>query len=55
LLLQVHDELIFEIEEKNALELQQEIQRILNDEVYPLRVPLETSAFVAKRWNELKG
>lgn len=55
LLLQVHDELIFEIEEKNALELQQEIQRILNDEVYPLRVPLETSTFVANRWNELKG
>ncbi len=55
LLLQVHDELIFEIEEKNALELQQEIQRILNDEVYPLRVPLETSAFIAKHWNELKG
>ncbi len=55
LLLQVHDELIFEIEEKNALELQQEIQRILNDEVYPLRVPLETSVFVANRWNELKG
>ncbi len=55
LLLQVHDELIFEIEEKNALELQQEIQRILNDEVYPLRVPLETSAFMANRWNELKG
>ncbi|MGL2506960.1 DNA polymerase I [Helicobacter pylori] len=55
LLLQVHDELIFEVEEKNALELQQEIQRILNDEVYPLRVPLETSAFVANRWNELKG
>ncbi|GAA8959794.1 DNA polymerase I [Helicobacter pylori] len=55
LLLQVHDELIFEIEEKNALELQQEIQRILNDEVYPLRVPLKTSAFMAKRWNELKG
>ncbi|WRD14209.1 DNA polymerase I [Helicobacter pylori] len=54
LLLQVHDELIFEIEEKNAPELQQEIQRILNDEVYPLRVPLETSAFVANRWNELK-
>ncbi len=54
LLLQVHDELIFEIEEKNALELQQEIQRILNDEVYPLRVPLETSTFIAKRWNELK-
>ncbi len=55
LLLQVHDELIFEIEEKNALELQQEIQRILNHEVYTLRVPLETSAFVANRWNELKG
>ncbi|GAA7881928.1 DNA polymerase I [Helicobacter pylori] len=55
LLLQVHDELIFEIEEKNAPELQQEIQRILNDEVYPLRVPLETSAFMANRWNELKG
>ncbi|WRC34485.1 DNA polymerase I [Helicobacter pylori] len=55
LLLQVHDELIFEIEEKNAPELQQEIQRILNDEVYPLRVPLETSAFVANCWNELKG
>ncbi len=55
LLLQVHDELIFEIEEKNAPELQQEIQGILNDEVYPLSVPLETSAFIAKRWNELKG
>ncbi len=55
LLLQVHDELIFEIKERNAPELQQEIQRILNDEVYPLRVPLETSAFVANRWNELKG
>ncbi|EMH26955.1 DNA polymerase I [Helicobacter pylori] len=55
LLLQVHDELIFEIEEKKAPELQQEIQRILNDEVYPLRVPLETSVFIAKRWNELKG
>ncbi|WP_033787613.1 DNA polymerase I [Helicobacter pylori] len=55
LLLQVHDELIFEIEEKNALKLQQEIQGILNHEVYALRVPLETSAFVANRWNELKG
>ncbi|WP_104744947.1 DNA polymerase I [Helicobacter acinonychis] len=55
LLLQVHDELIFEIEEKNALELRQEIQRILNNEVYALRVPLETSAFIAKRWNDLKG
>ncbi|WQV29858.1 DNA polymerase I [Helicobacter pylori] len=55
LLLQVHDELIFEIEEKNSPELQQEIQHILNDEVYPLRVPLETSAFIAKRWDELKG
>ncbi len=55
LLLQVHDELIFEIEEKNALKLQQEIQGILNHEVYALRVPLETSAFIAKRWNELKG
>ncbi|WP_305874672.1 DNA polymerase I [Helicobacter pylori] len=55
LLLQVHDELIFEVEEKNAPELQQEIQRILNNEVYALRVPLETSASVANRWNELKG
>ncbi|AFI05939.1 DNA polymerase I [Helicobacter cetorum] len=55
LLLQVHDELIFEIEEKNALKLKQEIEHILNNEVYSLRVPLETGAFIAKRWNDLKG
>lgn len=53
ILLQIHDELIFEIDEEEAQPLALVFQSIMQD-IYPLSVPLKTSLKFGKNWGELK-
>ena len=53
LLVQVHDELIFEVKDECVDSIIQEILEIMNN-VYTLRVPLKCGISVGKRWYELK-
>ncbi len=53
MLLQIHDELIFEIKSGKEEEYGKRLQTILQ-EVYSLKVPLKTSLDIAKSWGELK-
>ncbi|MFC2491294.1 MAG: DNA polymerase, partial [Campylobacter curvus] len=53
MLLQIHDELIFEIADEHAAEFGEKAQKIMQ-EIYKLNVPLKTSLNVAKNWGELK-
>ena len=50
MILQIHDELIFEIEEKNEAK---EYQKIMEN-VFNLKVPLKVGVSFGKRWGELK-
>lgn len=54
MLLQVHDELIFEVEESIAPEFAMLIKRSM-ESAYVLRVPLIAETAVGKDWGELKG
>jgi len=51
--LQIHDELIFEIQECVATKLSQEFADIMSN-VYELEVPLECSVTIGDSWGELK-
>ena len=53
MLLQIHDELVFEIEEEKIEEIANEFKEIM-EHIYTLRVPLVCSAAIAKRWGDLK-
>lgn len=53
MLLQVHDELIFELPKQNALESATEIAHIM-DTIYPLAIPLESSVALGDSWADLK-
>lgn len=53
MLIQVHDELIFELPEEQAEEKSQEIANIMNS-IYTLKVPLECGIALGKNWAELK-
>ncbi|WP_298953880.1 DNA polymerase, partial [uncultured Campylobacter sp.] len=53
MLLQIHDELIFEVQDGYAEEFGVAAQKIMQ-EIYKLNVPLKTSLNVAKDWGELK-
>jgi len=53
MLLQIHDELIFEVQDGYAEEFGAAAQKIMQ-EIYKLNVPLKTSLNVAKDWGELK-
>ena len=53
LLLQIHDELIFEVEVENAKEFAKKAQDIMEN-IYKLRVPLKVSVETGKNWGELK-
>ncbi len=53
MLLQIHDELIFEIEEERVEELAARFRDIMEN-IYPLRVPIRCSVGIAKRWGDLK-
>ncbi|WP_027327025.1 DNA polymerase I [Helicobacter pametensis] len=53
MLLQVHDELIFELPESGAREKGEEIATIMNS-IYSLKVPLECGISIGRNWAELK-
>lgn len=53
LLLQVHDELIFEIKEDEVESISKEILEIMNN-IYVLDIPLKCGINIGKRWSELK-
>ncbi len=53
MLLQVHDELVFEVKEKKAAEYTQKIKDIMED-VIALDVPVEVSAGTGKNWGTVK-
>ncbi|MDH4944142.1 DNA polymerase I [Sulfurimonas sp. C5] len=53
LLLQIHDELIFEVDEDVADELGKKFQSIM-EEIYELHIPLKASLNIGDNWSELK-
>ena len=53
LLLQVHDELVFEIDEDKAVKYAQEIKQIMQD-AYKLKVPLVAEAKIGNNWGEME-
>lgn len=53
MLIQVHDELIFELPEEIAREKSREIANIMNS-IYTLRVPLECGIALGRNWADLK-
>ena len=53
MLLQIHDELIFEVSEDKADMLGEKFQNIM-EEIFPLNVPLKASLNIGNNWGELK-
>lgn len=53
MLLQVHDELIFEVPEDRAFEVGKEIESIMNH-IYQLEVPLKCGVGIGDNWADLK-
>lgn len=53
MLLQIHDELVFEIQESQAADMAEHLRRVMEN-VYKLEVPIRCSVGIAKRWGELK-
>ena len=53
MLLQIHDELIFEVPE-DAAERIAERFRVMMEQIYPLEVPLRCSVSIAESWDALK-
>ena len=52
MVLQVHDELIFEVKEKRAVEFAKAVKAVMA-EAYPLRVPLLAETEIGKDWGEI--
>lgn len=52
MLLQVHDELVFEIQKGKEKEYAEKLQKIMQ-EAYPLRVPLVAEAKVGQSWGDM--
>jgi len=53
MMLQIHDELIFEVDEKDAEIVASEFKEIM-ESISTLKVPLKTSLNIGKHWGELK-
>jgi DNA polymerase-1 len=53
MLLQIHDELIFEVKEELAEEFSQKAKEIMEN-IYKLSVPLICSVSISKNWGGLK-
>ena len=53
LLLQIHDELIFETRDEDVLVFSKKAQEIM-EHIYKLKVPLKVSVKIGKNWGELK-
>jgi DNA polymerase-1 len=52
MLLQIHDELIFEVDENIVEETAKDIQDIMQN-IYKLNVPLQTSITISNRWGSI--
>lgn len=52
MVLQVHDELIFEVKKERAEEFAKEIKEVMG-QVFPLRVPLIAETCIGKNWGEI--
>jgi DNA polymerase-1 len=52
MVLQVHDELIFEVKEKRATEFAEAVKTVMA-QAYPLRVPLLAETEIGKNWGEI--
>ncbi|MFZ2187246.1 MAG: DNA polymerase I [Candidatus Moraniibacteriota bacterium] len=52
MVLQVHDELIFEVREKRVAAFAEEIKQVM-EKAYPLRVPLTAAVLTGKNWGEI--
>ena len=53
MLLQIHDELIFEVDENEAEVLGERFKTIMED-IYELNIPLKASMNIGTKWSELK-
>jgi len=53
MLLQIHDELIFEVDEDEAQMLGSKFQNIMED-IFILNIPLKASMNIGNNWGELK-
>ncbi len=53
MLLQIHDELIFEVKEEIVKSYAQKAKTIM-EEIYPLSIPLRCSVSIGNNWGELK-
>jgi len=53
LLLQIHDELIFEIEENEVEKITKDLEKIMEG-IIALKVPLTVSSCIGNSWQELK-
>ncbi|HKY54074.1 MAG TPA: DNA polymerase, partial [Anaerolineales bacterium] len=53
MLLQVHDELVFEVPEKEVEKTARVIQEVMTN-AYPLSIPLSTEARYGKNWGDMK-
>ncbi|MEG0137194.1 MAG: DNA polymerase I [Cetobacterium sp.] len=54
MLLQVHDELIFEVEKEKALEYKDLIENIMKDSIKFSKVKLEVNSSIGENWSETK-
>jgi DNA polymerase-1 len=52
MLLQVHDELVFECPEEELQETARQVRQVMQD-AYPLRVPLQTEARHGPNWYDM--
>jgi len=53
MLLQIHDELIFEVKEDEVEEFSLKTKELMEN-IYKLNIPLRCSVSVGKNWGELK-
>ncbi|MGL5902451.1 MAG: DNA polymerase I, partial [Cetobacterium sp.] len=54
MLLQVHDELIFEVAKDKALEYKEEIEKIMKESIKFSKVNLEVNSSIGQNWSETK-
>ncbi|MGL4999651.1 MAG: DNA polymerase I [Cetobacterium sp.] len=54
MLLQVHDELIFEVEKDKALQYKEEIEKIMRESIKFSKVNLEVNSSIGQNWSETK-
>jgi DNA polymerase-1 len=51
MILQIHDELVFEVPKDELLEVESIVKKTM-ESVYPLKVPLKVNIAVGKNWAE---